>query len=117
MTEFRFDWQMEPEGFLKWMVVALTAGQDIEDLSVATSRYTNVELTILINGIPVNAKAFIAGVERNMDYHAREEARKMIEHVDSSRLTDTVQAILDWTRDEMLRLFAEKGIDLPEEVW
>lgn len=82
-----FDWHAQPHtSFLSWLVTAvLTRDEDkgvwatqFEALSEATDKFHNIVLTMQINGIEVDAMAFVTGVERNMDLSVAREADRIV---------------------------------------
>lgn len=119
---FKFNWQKEPEGFLKWLIPHVLPKDDpkatmsaVDQLSKATDKFTNVELTMLINGIKVDARRFLTRVEQNMEYYARQEAARMLNEIAGF---DEVQERLDTIRmhfiSEVESTFRKHGIELPE---
>ncbi len=94
---FQFDWQARGEDFVKWMFVHLIADQrdadpQFERLSEATDKFTNVKLTMQVNGIEVNAKNFIESVEFAYKQHAENTAKEIVAEAipDLSELQDAV---------------------------
>lgn len=86
---FTYDWsERSPNSgdFLTWFLPNVLTDPDggspdnerFEQIAKATDDYRNVEVGITINGIPVNAKAFLDGVERNMHYQAQVRAQEIV---------------------------------------
>lgn len=80
---FTFDWQKREEDFLKWMLINLISGirddsELFDKLTKETAKWTNVELTIQINGHDVPVGQFIEGIERNMHYFAEKAAKERL---------------------------------------
>lgn len=79
-----FDWVEESknhDSFLSWMFINLLTPVDHvqqERIAEKTDKYSKVELTIQINGEPVNADYFVESIERNMHYFAEARAKEMI---------------------------------------
>ena len=80
---FKFDWQARNEDFVKWMFVHLIADQrkvdNFDELSNATKGFTNVEITMQVNGVEVNAQNFIESVEEAYKQHAERAAKQMVD--------------------------------------
>lgn len=116
---FVFDWQAQPEGFLKWMIPNLITGISharFSQLSSATDGWRSVVLTIQINGVPVPAQQFVEGVERNMEHYATEEARRLLS--EAGRLDDLGDLVRDVEREvsaTIRRRLAAAGIYLEED--
>lgn len=82
-----FSWRELPEGnFLRWMVVHLISGDringnnDFETLSKITKDFTEVNLTIQINGVEVPVDSFVEAIELNMNHIAKREAAEIVEN-------------------------------------
>jgi hypothetical protein len=116
---FRFDWQAEPDGFLKWLlpvVIPVSQKADlIEQLSAATDKFTNVELTIQVNGIQVDAQAFLTAVERNMDHSVSAEARRLLDEI--GKFEDLHELLRDAeraARRSIEQRLTDAGFELPD---
>jgi hypothetical protein len=78
VSDWSFDWHNERtaaggrESFLYWLVIMSISPLRTEQpdiyarISEATSRLTDVRITMQINGIDVDAEHFIARIEQNM---------------------------------------------------
>lgn len=62
-----FNWQglhkekTQQAEFLRWLLPQLTGGPDFEKMAEASKGFTEVELTILVNGVPcVDSEAWLA---------------------------------------------------------
>lgn len=82
-----FSWRELPEGdFLKWMVVHLISSDrvdgdnDFRHLSVITKEFTEINLTIKINGVDIPVDSFVEAIERNMNHIAKREAAEIVEN-------------------------------------
>jgi hypothetical protein len=77
-----YNWQTEPEGFLKWLLVSIVPRDSdvevFEKLSDATDKFTNIELSISVNGIEMDAQRFLDGVQRNMNHNVELEANSLL---------------------------------------
>ena len=121
MTEYRYNWQAEPEGFLKWFLPTVVSAQNqakFEELSEATDRFHDVRVTIQINGIEVDARKFFEGCERTLEASARAEARDMLNELgDFEEVYDVLRDLRVHLRAEILNRLSRAGIELPGEPW
>lgn len=120
MEPFVFDWAKEPEGFLKWFLPTLLAGEPLDEhmdeLTKRTKKFSDVQVRVLINGLEVDAGHFLDGVERNMEHHATKEARRMLDEVGGmGDLEERISAIRDVLVGEFEKALRDRGIELPGE--
>jgi hypothetical protein len=81
---FEFDWHARKQDFVKWMFVHLISGnreQDpkFEKLSEATNKFRNVQLTMQVNGIELDAEKFIEYVEHSIKTYSKNAAKRIVE--------------------------------------
>jgi hypothetical protein len=118
MTD-KFDWHQQGENsFRKWLIPSLCSGDEIDLLSEATDRFTNIEIAIQINGVEIDASGWIDRLEEAFDREVPRHARKMIEDV--PRLTELYDAVQDLEREVRRKIFElarEAGIDPSENDW
>lgn len=94
---FKFDWHARDEDFVKWLFVHLIANKtgtdQFDQLSAATDKFTNVKLTMQVNGIELDAQRFIESVEDAYRQHAENTAKRMVDEAipDLYQLTDAVE--------------------------
>lgn len=84
MTEgsLRYDWQAELESFLKWLLPTLIAGREnFDDLSEATNKFTDVVLTMQVNGIEVPTEHFIRSLMMNYEKETKDAAYVLLNEV------------------------------------
>lgn len=110
-----FDWQKEPEGFLNWMmptlVTALPEGM-FERLSEITRGWTEVSLTIQVNGVDVPVKSFLSGIERNMTYFAQKAARDRLDDIgELNELTEELAGLRDMVQRRAHQIAAKYRLD------
>lgn len=115
-----YDWQAEPEGFMKWMLPTITSekirdDEKFEALSAATDRFTNVEIGITISGIEVDALAFLNGFKRNFDYAVQQQVEEKIDEADLNRLYDSLADVQRAVRKTIVDRLAAVGVELREE--
>lgn len=80
-----FNWQAEPESSVKKWIVPLLLSDEVKDHSrfhEATDDFTNVAITMQINGIEVSVDHFLECLEDNIEHAAREEARAQLDSVE-----------------------------------
>jgi hypothetical protein len=118
---FVFDWAAQTEGFLKWFVptvIAEIADAPFKELGERTSAWSDVQVQILINGIEVNAGHFLESVERNMEHHAKQAAREMLDEVGGlDALEERIGEIRTHLMGQFEAALRERGIELPEREW
>jgi hypothetical protein len=118
---YTFDWQKEPENFLKWMVPHLLAGLKDDDETFdkiydATDGFENVTLTIQINGVDIPVKHFVDSIAMNMDVQVELAARQMIKDIPKLK---KLKNLMDLFEVEMLnrmqQIARENNLDLHED--
>lgn len=118
MTEtYKFDWQKEPEGFAKWLIPSVIPRnfKQFDELSKATDKFRNVELTILVNGFEMDAQKFLEGVDVNMSHFALKEAARMLSEIGGfNELQERLDTIRTHMIEQVERTMREHGIELPE---
>lgn len=105
-----FNWhELDHDEFLSWMTITLVtqARKDdiFEKLNILTKKWTDVNLTIQINGVEVSAENFIEGIKSNMSYWAEQKAEvKAHEILESVRdKINEVEELLDDVAQELRR--------------
>lgn len=134
-TSYAFSWHDldqygdDEERFLRWMVVNLVVGRDatsdgdagfardlLDRVSAASDGFKNVELTVQLNGIEVNARYFVQQVQANMELHTRREAENLLDScaraTELLELTRTIQRAL---RDRAHEVAAKVGVRLRDD--
>src|SRR5262245_11410950 len=103
--ELRFNWHDQPENFLKWMLTSCIASMkvDFDALKAATNDFTDVVITMQVNGIEVPAKGFIDGIQSNMDWEVNQAAKRLV--------NDSVDGLIDGLHD----IFAQTQHSLREK--
>lgn len=130
---YTFDWQKldefdDYERFLCWAFVNLTVDTDdqgvdqaltkekFEQLSEATKNFTEVTLTVQVNGVAVNPRHLMRGIEHNMKRYAQEAAAKTLEEL--TAFTD-VRATVTVLQEAVVRRIEQVaralGVDLDAE--
>lgn len=117
---YTFDWHElddhDPEKtdhFLKWLVPTVLADSVVaEEIAEASDRYTRVELTMQLNGIEVDARAFVEGCYRNMRRFAQDAAvAKLVEVVDYADLVETIEQLRVTLQGVALQVARDLGVD------
>jgi hypothetical protein len=81
----QFDWKNLPQNdFKRWLLVNLLASDPgdrdlIAELSELTDHYTNVEVTMQINGVEIDANKFFGYVEYTMDQRVEHGIKQIVE--------------------------------------
>jgi hypothetical protein len=118
-VSYTFDWHAEGrDSFVGWALVHILppmTNEQMGKLSEETDKFTNVTLTIQVNGIEMDAKPFLDGIDRNMEHFAKVEARKMVAAMTKlnrmDRLMEFLQEQVELVAREELR---DAGIEIPE---
>jgi hypothetical protein len=119
-----FNWHKEPEGFLRWMVVNLlthpqdhTAGKELTGrVAEASKDFTELTLTIQLNGVEVPTEYFINSVKSNMDYFAENAAKEMLNKLPRfQKLRRQLEAIESAAVEEITNVAREEGFDWDPE--
>lgn len=115
---WRYDWQAAPtDSFQDWLLPVLLASANeskLTELTDATSEFTDVVLTIQVNGVEVDAERLVRRLEQERDQAVKIAARAMLDSVGFGDLErDFRQAEVAFRTALELRLQAA-GIALPE---
>lgn len=125
MGEYRFNWHEEEHGqngsFKSWLIPTLLAdsGGDrvlFEALSEATEKWTDVNVTVAINGIEVDPTDFFESIERNLTYLTERAAAKLVS--EDARLQEIYEATEAYNRAirwETRLALGRLGIELRED--
>lgn len=109
----RFDWQNESsESFLKWLLPTLLVGHDnVGELSTATDNFTNVIITMQINGVEISTARFVDSLKVNYDYATRDAAREFIDEVlNTQRMENLIADLATSLRRGAYDLCARAGM-------
>lgn len=111
-----FDWQKEERGyknssFLAWFLPHVLVKTDTETMSQIaekSNKYQNVEIGITLNGIEIDAKDFLEGLEDVIMGQAEAEAKEALTSLD----------YLNTMREEIDRLegYLKRGVDEAAET-
>ena len=115
-----FDWHAEPEGWKKhFMISALPQGKEVfEQLSVATDKFKNVEVTMFVNGIPVDAEKFFDSLKMNYDYAVGAKAQQPCQEVANlDDLSDTLDAMQSAIKRHLRKELESAGVEIREDDW
>lgn len=124
----KFDWHNEPEGFFKWLLPHILVSKNhdlIDELSDKTDKFTDVQLTIQVNGVELDAQhfmdAFLAWTESGIKNFAKEMVQEPLSELvpDLQQLQETVQNAERAIRNEIQKKLKAAGIEinLDEEYW
>ena len=89
MTEYRFDWQAQGGAagrtFEGWLLPTLLAGKDwdttMELLREKTKDWSDVVVTVQVNGEEVNARGFFTTIDMNLQELGQAVAHELIDAI------------------------------------
>lgn len=108
-----FNWQKEgwDGSFLGWVFVKLVPHTDkkrFEELSKATSGFTDVKLTMQVNGIEVDTQEFIETLPKVLQAYAEKHAKTVLSELAAfEELREYIQ-VFEFAACTRLRELAEK---------
>lgn len=117
---YTFDWhelddhdEKKIDHFLKWLVPTVLADSVVaEEIAEASDRYTRVELTMQLNGIEVDARAFVEGCYVNMRRFAQDAAvAKLVEVINYADLVETIEQLRVTLQGVALQIARDLGVD------
>lgn len=121
----KFNWhdENEKDSFLGWVVVNLLSDKrrkddhdEFERLEKATDSWRDIELGITINGIEVDAEAFVHRVEESRNWAIqRGVAEKMRDIPELVELDNTISRFREAVEQKMHQIAAEHDIEIPEK--
>ena len=122
MGEYRFNWhETGEEDFQRWLIPTILADlpreqSRFDELSELTRNWSDVNVTVQINGVEVDPAGFFTSIERNITYLTEREAARLVG--DNARLSE-IHSVLDTfervIRREARMALGSLGIDLQEE--
>lgn len=116
-----FNWhEADRDSFLKWLVVTVmprvVGDARFEEFREATTDFTDVRIAMQINGVPVNAFAFIDGVQRNMTHAVSVEAERIVrEQTGFDELADLIHEADRLVKATLRKQLVKAGIELSED--
>jgi len=114
---FKFNWHHSANEFLRWLLPTLLVGNDaqLKELAEKTNRWSNVELTVLINDVAVDATHFIEGLQRTIDVTAQDAARKFVtETLNLNSVVESLENFGHAIQREINDRARELGVDLTD---
>lgn len=84
VNPWKFDYHAMDEDFLKWLIIATVPAQDKEvfdELSEATNGFTEVEIGMTMNGVPVDPLRLLGYLERALEHKAEKHAEALVENI------------------------------------
>lgn len=124
MGEYRFNWHDEVtrrSSFKEWLIPTLlgSTGNDREKfdaLAEATQGWTDVNVTVQVNGIDVDPEDFFDSVERNLSLLTADKARELVDGDERLReLGNSMSSLLRALRFEGRLALGRLGIEWDEE--
>jgi len=125
-TTHTFNWHDEPEhSFLKnamlhFVVNSRERGDDREmfnELEHRTDKFAHVELGITINGVEMDAKAFMDRLDQGVDWAVERRTKEALtEKVPGfDELTETVAELEAVIKGRAIQIAADAGFELTDE--
>jgi len=121
----KFNWHDESRrdrtSFKSWLVTNLISPvsrdkDQFDAISKATDKFTNVEITMQINGIEVPTEQFVDGIESNMNYLTEKSAKEQVRDMtDLVELEDAISALRFELTNKVYELANKNGIELERE--
>jgi hypothetical protein len=122
-NEYTFNFEkledFDYDAFLRWTLVHLVtpregSSSDLSDsLSEVTKNFTEVTLTVQVNGVDVDPHEFIRGIHLNFDNAARRVAEdELLKLGQLTNLRSTVQVLEDAIGTRMEQVANALGLDL-----
>lgn len=118
----KFNWhELDHDSFLSWMVINLITDQQTEYdgyevLRKATNDFTQVDMTIAINGISMGVEHFVEAIRKNMTHFAEQAAREQLSDMaELKRLRDSVVALEDALSLKISDYAQAVGLELDED--
>lgn len=125
---YTFNWhdldQSEPyEEFVHWVLVNLSVdqkdvdagrhdGELLEQLRVATDGFTNVVLTVQVNGVEVDVEHWFRSLEHNMKVYAQRAAHdELTQLAEFRRLREDLEVFEASAQHRLNELADELGLD------
>lgn len=118
-----FDWQaLDENDFLKWLLISFSGADKtrdeqtewIETMSERTDKFTNVQMDIQLNGVPVPAGALISELRRHLNGLAEQAARELVANVGFGDLEVHISDATRAIRNSLDAKLREAGIFIPE---
>jgi hypothetical protein len=115
-----FNWHKTRDDFRSWIVPVLLSGADedtYEEITEVTNGFTNVVLTMQVNGVEVPVEHLEESLWRNVEKGVQEKAWEICREVAQ---VDNLQKLLDLAKEAIERelymhLTQGAGIKVPEE--
>lgn len=124
MGEYRFNWhETGQDDFQRWLIPTILADlpreqSRFDELSELTGNWSDVNVTVQINGVDVDPTGFFTSIERNLTYLTEREAERLIrEEADLTAVYTTINRFQDAVRREMNEALIGLGIDPREEEY
>lgn len=117
-TDFTFNWHERDEDFVKWLttsMLGMIGNDNFAELSERSAAFTNVKLTVALNGMEVPAEEFLERLNRAMQDRVQRRVREWFE--EAQPLRDVQDLMYDFEREVrgiVRRRAAELGIELEE---
>jgi hypothetical protein len=115
----RFDWQGTQDEFLKWLLPSLLAqhlnAESIDELSRLTNKFTDISVTMQVNGVSVDPTHMFESIQQTMDYSVSAAARDLLTACDADVLYDGLKQLNARVRRIIEERAAQLGVELDLE--
>lgn len=108
----------ERDSFLQWVMVHLVGGnrEEFDHLETLTDGWKNIDLGITVNGVEMDAKAFLKSLEEIRKASIKREVEWHLKNMPD--LTDLDEVISDFTagvKEKVSQIAEKHGLEIPEE--
>lgn len=120
MPAYTFNWQEHEDPFWDWATIVIQGPDSLpqdkfDELSEATDHFTNIKITVQMNGIEMDPKYLFERLEGDFDRQVAVAVAEKIEEADLTPLYDVLTDVTDAVKVEVRKRFEAVGITLPEE--
>lgn len=123
-----YNWHEESRAsFLSWLLPTAIADypnkekEDIERLSVATEKFTKIDLVLEISGVRISGEQLFTDMYNLMRREMEKEATRYVKEFSGmekiEEAQDDVAAILRDAQRAIKRKFEDAGLEFPSEEW
>lgn len=124
MGEYRFNWhETGQDDFQRWLIPTILADlpreqSRFDELSELTGNWSDVNVTVQINGVEVDPTGFFTSIERNLTYLTEREAERLVRGNDRLNEINSVLTTFERViRFEAGLALGRLGIDMREEEY
>lgn len=115
-----FNWHSEPEGWRKNLLINVVPQdkETFEQLSAATEKFTNVTVTMHVNGIEVDVDKFLDRIQSQFDWSVEARAKELVrEVVRFDELQQTISDVEHAVKRDCYDKLRKLGVEIHEDDW